>query len=206
MATIDYSTPATGGRRIEPARLLRVALACALAPMALGTVVIVLWLATSWGILAILGLGVLLVGFILFFIGLASLIWYARSCHAARLPWVRATLRATLLLLLNFPLAFAYIRLGQMWTIHFVNAGTTTIGGLVISDPVGRRWQVGPIAPGSRATRRIFPQGEGAITFSSTAPAGDAGVSGVVSGYYTPGLVGEHRSVTINADGSSISR
>lgn len=206
METISYSTPARDARRIEPARLLRTALACALAPMALGTIVIVLWLATSWDILAILGLGVLLVGFVLFFIGIASLIWYARSCHAARLPWLRTAVGTTLLLLLNFPLALGYIRLAQMWTIHFVNAGTAPIGNIVIADPMGRRWQVGSIAAGSRATRRIFPQGQGAITFSSTAPAGGTSVSGQVAGYCTSGLLGEHRTVIINADGSSTSR
>jgi hypothetical protein len=201
---IDYSAPIEHRVRIEPAKLLRAALTLAVLPIIFGTIVIALWLPTRWGILVGAGLWVVLFGLIFFLIGIATLFCYIAACRHGAVPWVRPALLTALLLLANVPIAAGYIELAALWKVNFVNRSAVTINSLIIADPMGSRWQLGPIPPGGRMSRWFLPDGEGAITFSASQPG--SGVNGTVEGYITSGMPGGAKTITINADGSYTSK
>src|SRR4051794_23588678 len=90
--------------------LYRIAIACGWLPMAAGITVFLLWLATDSGLFMVAGLFILLLGSLLFAIGIICLIIYAwrehRGRFASRKKILFRTAIAAAILVANFPIAF----------------------------------------------------------------------------------------------------
>lgn len=92
----------------------KVALVCGVAPLIVGVATFLLWLLTRWDTLMSFGLVVVIVSHIFFIVGCLAVVVYVRQARrdakAPRLAiWFRA-LGATLLLLVNFPVAHGIIK------------------------------------------------------------------------------------------------
>ena len=202
---VDYASPGTSRQR---GGTLAIAFGCALLPMAAGLIVTVAWLLTQATTLEMIGFFVILVGVVMFFVGmLCCLFETARGLRSQRAwrTWLPRVALAAGLLLANFPLAAACVSVTTLSRVHATNNSAAVVTNLVVSDPAGNTWQLGPIAPGKSTWRMMWLDGEGAVTYTATTnlTSGAVTSSGTLDGYITgPGTGGTYR-ITINPDGSS---
>jgi hypothetical protein len=202
---LDYARPTLGViRSIHPELALYVAMTCGLLPICSGTAAIVGWLTTRSGSFQVLGLLTILGGCVLFLFGGAALLAYAWRLWTTfdRLPKgpAIAAACAAFILLANFPVCAWYLSLSERALIRVVNASNAHVRSIVVTDPRGRSWDLGPLAPGER-TRRLLPLGgEGVVRFS-------AGVNGSVArGDVDPYISGNcpDHTITINPTGVTV--
>ena len=200
---LGYSAPATQ-RGSNPKRPLYIALGCGLLPAVVGTAVISLWLLTRHGSLPLFGLFTIFLGLACTLVGAVFLVIHFNEASAGRSrptrSWRVRGLLAGALLLGNFPLCAFYIWAAGLYTVRVVNAAGGNVSSFVVSDPAGQRWEMGPVAPGTRKTRLMDFNGEGAVTFSAN--VNGTVVTGDVDGYITSGMDGKTRTVTVNPDGT----
>ena len=199
---LDYADPLRAKKPRSPNFLLYVALACGLLPMGAGTIAIVGWFTTGWGIFRFVGLFTILGGCLLFLAGIATLFTYVRRewMTAPRLdakPLAAAALAAAILLG-NFPLCGLYLRLGQLSRIHFDNLGTTPVTNIALRYQGGRTTRYGPL-PAGRLSRHWI-EVRGADWMTVTATVNGAPIS---QDFYTSTDTGGTKDqVTFNANGS----
>jgi len=149
---------------------LRIATACALLPMGLGSLAFLGWLLTTGGLstggeaFVRLGIGTLIGGLALFPTGLVVL-----GLAARRGPPRKALLGRLLLLLVNVPLAFGYLQglgVAAIQRVEIVNRSSVPVEQLTLFA-CGRRARrdVGGLAPGARHVWRFSPPSEGTLEF-----------------------------------------
>ena len=199
--TLSYANPWAAPRPVNAAGYFWVALICGLVPMAVGTGVFVTWLVTRSNSLPIIGLFTIMGGGFLFVVGVATLVKYLVDSRSRPVRhWlVRGALAATILLA-NFPLACTYMSLAQRHTVVVTNKTSTTIDQVVLSDPIGKQWKKGPIAPGASVTFHLHSKGEGSVDFTATSSGRT--VKGTAIGFITTNQSGEHATIVLNPDGS----
>jgi len=148
----------------------RMAIACGLFPMLLGSAIFAAWLFSDLDALEIIGLIFIYGGIVLFAVGIVSLVMFVSRARkggiAHRIP---GTL-ALAVLLLNFPICAAYIFIAfAMESAHVVivvNCADMPIENLTLTDPTGRQFQTGTIGPGQFRHTCLDFSGEGAVQFS----------------------------------------
>ena len=140
--------------------------------MVLGSAIFAAWLFTDLDALEIVGLLFIYGGIALFVAGIASLIVFVKRAHKAESAYRRPATLALTILLVNFPLCAACVSVAfAMESAHFVtviNDADKPAEALTLTDPTGRRFQVGIVAPGQ--SRHACPDffGEGAVEYSLT--------------------------------------
>ena len=145
----------------KPAAALwhKLAIACGLLPMILGTAIFVAWLITDSDVLEIIGLLLVYGGVALLALGLVCLLAFVSRARKAGIAYRRARNWALVVLFLNFPLCAATIFLAfAMESAHhvtLVNRASAPVEDLVLTDPTGRRFAIGTI--GSGLSRHVCP-------------------------------------------------
>jgi len=146
------------------------AIACGLLPMLLGTAIFAAWLFTDYDALEIIGLLFIYGGIVLFVAGIVSLLVFVSRARMGGIAYRTPTTVALALLILNFPLCVAYVSIAfAMESAHVVTVVNRTdipIEALTLTDPIGRQFRVGTVAPGQ--VHHACPEfsGEGAVQFS----------------------------------------
>ena len=196
----DYARPVAGAR-LNNLPYLTVAVWCGALPLAVGTVVFALWLATGDRDLHAVGLLTILGGLLLFLVGTICLVAdAAKSAPGGR--WKRAAV--ALLLLANFPAAFTFIAAAAhiefSVTITVQNTGSATIDSFVVTVP-GVTKEMGPIPPGASRRVRIHPTADGAADYTMK----ESGVTstGPLIGYVSAGM-GGRCTVGVNGQSGSV--
>jgi hypothetical protein len=147
---------------------MRLAVACAIVPMAVGIFVFLAWLFTRWGGWILAGFATIALGLAAFAVGLWA--WDRFVREGLRLPvplrrrQVFVSYALAALLLLNFPLAgtlvYLYKEVASSWIVVLHNEGSES---LVNVEVFGRRVhkEIGTVASGesSRATLRGLADG-----------------------------------------------
>lgn len=197
---LQYANPSVLRPKFD---LYRATVACGAVPLITGGAVFTLWYATRWRWLQELGLFVIFAGTVAFAAGCAMLLLHVRSRVRTAIErptrfLARAAL-ATILLLVNFPVAFVCCRvawfLESQHAIAVTNAGSATIDSFIVTGP-GINHEFGPIQPGNTSNHAFQVTTDGELTFSMT--VGQTASSGIVEGYVTNDLGGDTR-VTVNA-------
>lgn len=209
--TLSYERPRDRNRPrahlLRPHVALRVAFVCGVAPAALGTLIIVLWLATRYDGLLLAGFFNILLGLAGVCIGIVALVCYFRVSRESdgrpRRVWLRGAL-AGAVLVLNFPLCLAYVRVydnvSNRFIVTVVNAASQPIDSFFVTDPSGGRLVFGNVQPGQMVTRHFRPRGDGEVAFRAVVAG--ATTDGVVSHYVTDGMSGGSATVVVNPGGS----
>lgn len=183
-------------------RSYKIAVACGVLPLLAGTITFGAWLATDSDALMLVGISVILVGLGLFVAGAIALRRFVVSAKKAAVSYVRRTVIVAAILVLNFPLALAYMAIADtMVTGIFVtiaNDFSGPIRNLVVTDPRGATFPVENIEPGSRHSSCFDFSGEGTVKFSMTASG--LAHSGILIGYITPSM-GLRAELRLTADG-----
>ena len=203
---VDYASPVTRSSR-RTNRTIAAALVCAMLPMSAGLLVTVLWLFTRSPSLKFIGFLVIVAGGFLFLAGGICCVVYIFESIAGARPthrWLPRLALATLLLLLNFPLAHACITMAKMSRVRVMNNSAGAIKSFIVRDPRGSTWQLGPIAAGRSTSKWMTFDGEGAVTYTATTqlPRGTINTGGTINPYISHSMLGETHTVTINADGT----
>ena len=156
---------------LEPRPALRLATACGLAPMALGSLGFFGWLISTGGIgsegdlFIMLGIAALGGGPVLFVIGLGALA-VARRRGAPTPPLVRRAL----LLFANFPLAAIYLLglgVAAIQCVEVVNLGDVPIQDVTLVACGSARYETEELGPGERFVWRFDPPSEGMLTVAA---------------------------------------
>jgi hypothetical protein len=189
---------------VSPQAWLRAALACSLAPLAVGMSIFVLWLPTRWDFLMPLGLLTILGATALFPVGVVCVMRYvvrSRDTGLVDRVGARAVLAAGLLVL-NFPAGGIVVVAANAWrtrcTVTFVNASDRPVDDFLVlaGEPVGT---TGPVPKGRRPTVMFRLAGEGTIRYRIV--VGAQVEEGVIEGYADTGTGGDWK-VTREPDGS----
>ena len=155
----------------EPRAALRLATACGLAPMALGSLGFFGWLISTGGIASegdafiALGIAALTGGPVLFLIGLGALA-VARRRGAP----TRSLVRRALLLAANFPLAAIYflgLGVAAIQRVEVVNLGDVAIQDVTVVACRSARHEAEEHGPGKRLVWRFTPPSEGMLQVSA---------------------------------------
>jgi multisubunit Na+/H+ antiporter MnhB subunit len=119
---IDYASPAEPDK---PSSLVRAAKFLGLAPLIAGCLIFLLWIPTRSVGLALAGLLNIAVGTILFLIGMLILFMHLSRLQGPRrfARFLSSSWLALLLLLINFPTAYAIIRAVDYIETHYPNSG-----------------------------------------------------------------------------------
>jgi len=173
-------------------RLLRCVIACGAIPLAVGTLIYALWLATRWDGLTVAGFFWIPIGFAVILVGLIALLWHFTEQMARReLTWARFgnVVLTAALLLINFPTAAFFVfsarDISSKYTLKVVNNSDRVIESFVASAP-GVNIEFGSMSPGHSMQRSMHFSTEGELTF--TARDHDGELTGVIEGYVTNGL------------------
>lgn len=164
----------------------RIGLFSVLAPMTLGTAAFVTWLVSHWDILMLDGLVTIVVGLLLFPIGIFALVMWMRRAS----PRKKFCLLLCLLFL-NFPLAWGMISYASYYVVirHEVtvtNNASVPVTQIYFTDPMGNDYQMDNV-PAGTSLSQLFPfAGEGSVHYRMTVENKEA--SGVLLGYITGGI------------------
>lgn len=127
----------------------RIAIACGLVPMVLGTVIFVAWLFTDLDALEIIGVLFIYGGVLLFAVGIGSLSAFVSRARKAGSTYRKPTALALAILVLNLPLCAAYISIAfaleSAHVVAVVNRAGMPIEGLTLTDPAGQKFRVGTV-------------------------------------------------------------
>jgi hypothetical protein len=201
--TLDYAST----NRPEPSVWLsRIAIACAIAPLVLGTLIFVAYLLshnTVWAGLGLLMLGVGTIGSGISAICVIVELWQGK--HSTPEAWRRAkrsALLVVIILVISCMAAGLYAQVGSrmLETFDFVvlNNGTTKIDSFVVSFPSGSN-EIGPIAPGRQAKTSFQLGRDGAIGFTMTRAGATTQAS--VRPYAIAGPIAESIRLVVNDNG-----
>ena len=148
----------------------RIAIACGLLPMILGTAIFTEWLFTDLDTLEIIGLWLIYGGIALFAIGIFSLRVFVSHARRRGILYRKPTAWALAVLLMNFPLCAAYVSIAfAMESAHVVTVvdrAALPIEGLILTDPAGRQFRIGTVEPGEARHACLDFSGEGAVQFA----------------------------------------
>jgi hypothetical protein len=210
MMQLDYAGPSTSSSPWGNWLMYRVVLVMGIAPTIFGTLVFAVWVITRNERLFPVGEQTINVGTVIVAIGGVLLVvfavreWFA---HYTRKRWIiRRLLWGGLVLLMNFPLAAAYIGitlyLMSFATVTVVNAGSKTVESFVVKG-AGVNVEMGPIRPGGSVTRQYRIGQDSAVTFLGR--KGERKLTGVIDGYQQAGPTkGSYADiVTIDDDGKA---
>lgn len=187
----------------KPAAALwhKLAIACGLLPMILGTAIFVAWLITDSDVLEIIGLLLVYGGVALLALGLVCLLAFVSRARKAGIAYRRARNWALVVLFLNFPLCAATIFLAFAMesanVVTLVNNAAVPIEAMILSDPQGRQFHVGSIQPGQDHQACFGFAGEGAVRFSFNAQGTPH--AGILIGYLA-GPLGSRATLTLSRD------
>ena len=183
---------------------LRAARALALAPLGLGLGVFLLWRATDWDLLMVVGVCVIWFGVAATLLGAVLLAVGWRQALRAGLPPRRVHLRAVVtavLLLANYPAAAALFdaawRDRTAYVVRLRNDSASPWSDLVLEGG-GVRREVGALAPGASIKVRMWFEADGNLALRGTAAAGPTTTE--VEGYVTRNL-GARATVVLQPDG-----
>ena len=150
----------------------RAAIACGLVPMVLGSAIFAAWLFTDLDALEIIGLLFIYVGIVLFAAGIVSLFVFVKRARKAGTAYRKPATWALAVLLLNVPLCAAYVSVAfameSAHSVTVINDADKPVEALTLTDPTGRRFQVGIVAPGQSRHACLDLSGEGAVEYSLT--------------------------------------
>lgn len=183
-------------------RWYRIAVACGVLPLLVGTITFGAWLATDSDVLILVGITVILAGLGLFVAGAIALGRFVVSARKAAVSCVGRASVAAAILLLNFPLALAYMAIADTMVsgifVTIANDFSGPIRDLVLTDPRGETFAFESIEPGSEHASCPGLSGEGTVKFSMTA----SGLvrRGILIGYITPSM-GVKAELRLTADG-----
>jgi hypothetical protein len=187
----------------DPAALLRVAYFCGLAPMAVGTIALLGWLAFRHLAFQIVGICTIPVGLVLFAVGSIAAVrhlWIsARTDTRPVRRWLWPGVAACLVLVANFPLCAYYVWVSGRETVRVVNLTGATLDSFVVVDTRGRPWEMGPVPVGGRRSRGFDFSADGSVGFR--AAFGGKPVEGMIESYWSGGT-GSEWTVTLNPDGT----
>jgi hypothetical protein len=179
----------------------RMAIACGLFPMFLGSAVFAAWLFTDLDALEIIGLILIYSGIVPFAVGIVSLVMFIFRARKGGIAHRIPAAVAFAVLLLNFPLCAAYIFIAfAMESAHVVtvvNRADMPIESLSLTDPTGRQFQAGTIGPGQLRHTCLDFSGEGAVRFSLNVN-GEAR-AGTLIGYLADPL-GSHATLRLSEE------
>lgn len=179
--SLEYAKPADAGPL--PPWVLRVAVLCGVMPMVCGIVIVALYRLTWWRELEKAAVVCIGGGLLLFAIGAAALTWYATvaKSRGMKATWTVPAIAA--LLLLNFPVCLACIRVGvqakSIFRVVVINEGRTALKDVKIIDHVAglgsATFERQQIAPGERFSQDV------SLALSSESVEVSAKVDGVPS-------------------------
>lgn len=166
-STIDYAT------RPPPPRYqsaYRYAIILGAIPMALGTLIFLLWLIIRADAFEALGFFNILLGCVLVLAGSVNLAMFAfgeiRAGAARENNFRRRVTLAALMLFGNFPLALSYVlladALARAVTVHVHNSGSVPVNAVLCSP--GGRDESDVIEPGETRRMRVNISGEGSLS------------------------------------------
>lgn len=151
----------------------KIAIACGLLPLVAGTITFVAWLMSYQYELMLVGYYVILGGLVCFLVGVITLCRYFHGARKAGDSHVRPTVIGAAILLLNFPVAFAYLAVvGGMETgilLTIKNDSSAPIRNFVLIDPRGKNYPVVDIKPHSTYSSCFDLRGEGGVKYSMSA-------------------------------------
>jgi len=168
--SLDYAPVSTTHDHLRRARIFRrIALGCALAPMAVGIAIVVLFGMTEWGWLTLAGLIMLPIGSLAVLTGLIFVLFsiLEERAHARKtatpLRWLAAIVM-TLLLFSNFVVAAGCIQAGiflsfRAWVIVDVRNDTPARIDRCVIRAAGSSRTAGPLLPGNSMAEsfRLLP-------------------------------------------------
>lgn len=168
----------------------KIAIACGVLPLLVGTITFGAWLATDLDELELFGITVIVGGLILFVIGLVALDRFATNGKRIEVTYKKPAAIAAAILLLNFPVALAYMAVAaSMENSFFVTIESDfpePIRDLVLTDPRGTGFRLEEIEPGSARSACYDFSGEGEVLYSMA--LGDDTQNGVLIGYITSNM------------------
>lgn len=174
---------------------LKLATACALIPLILGTGIYIAWRITRWDWLALAGYFLILVGLAFFALGTVLLVlyWRKNSRHEPKMgsrPLLKISLVSGLLLV-NFPAAGFYawsaLDLKTRYTVQVTNKSKEPIDSFVLTGP-GVKVELGPIASADHTIQHFHVAGEGPLNFKAV--QGGLEIMGQIDGYVATNLGG----------------
>jgi hypothetical protein len=153
----------------------RIALICGAVPLLLGSLLFLLWIATTWDGLMTAGIFTIYGGLGLFFIGLVALTRYAwLALRAGELPRRKiagSVATALLLLLANFPVAWgivgAVVAIDTRYTIRVRNDSDQPLNHVRLFGG-GATVAIFSIPAHSSTERSLWFQNEGELRFEAT--------------------------------------
>ncbi|MGQ0633353.1 MAG: hypothetical protein ACT4QC_01985 [Planctomycetaceae bacterium] len=167
----------------------RAAVALGLLPLATGIGIFLLWLILRWDWLIFAGILTIYAGVACVAAGFACLVIYIAKTRESRPVTGAATVAAILILLANFPcawaIAYAAAYVHSMYSVTIVNNSPTTLHDVVLPSTGA---SFGSIRSGEKRTRQFHVTIEGSLDFHATCDG--QRISGNIEGYVTPGMGG----------------
>ncbi|MDX1975624.1 MAG: hypothetical protein SFT92_08145 [Rickettsiales bacterium] len=152
----------------------RISLHCALFPLITGLVIFIAWIASKAFWLLLLGVIAMLMGSLLYMVGMLALIPATIKARKTGMPYLRKTIGLFVLLSLNIPMAIgmttyaSYLDV-ESYTRHSVTVVNNTdraINKIIITDPEGNPYTIDNISPLSQSRYSFGFQGEGEVRYA----------------------------------------
>ncbi|MDX1402349.1 MAG: hypothetical protein R3245_10535 [Kiloniellales bacterium] len=148
----------------------KMAIACGLTPIVLGTAIFAAWLRNDSDVLEVIGLLTIFGGVVVVAIGIVCLVTFGIKAREKATVNRTGTTAAVAVLALNFPLCAFYVYIAfameSAYLVTVVNRSDLSIENLMLTDPRGHRFQASSVGPGR--VHRLCPHfsGEGAVNYS----------------------------------------
>ncbi len=196
--TLDYSNRPNAYRRTH--YWLNVALFCGAAPLVAGTIIITLFLTTYYQSLMGAGIVNILVGLVLFVVGVISLVvyrWLSPRMEYRSAWQMKSGPRVALLLLANFPSCWLCIHWARESPVTVVNQTGVAIDSFTFIDWNSNKIEYGSIGMGASRRAWIFPPGGGNLHYTAITSGGM--IEGEADIYLDPDDMGHPETVVITA-------
>lgn len=133
-------------------------------------------------------------GFLLFILlGFISVGAFVRQSRRSNTPYIRRTLLAIVLLLMNFPagagLAYFALTIKTAYVIQILNNTNQAIETIKLTDPKGHEFVLAPVSPHEQIQQTLRFEGEGQVKYRLE--IGGIVKTGILLGYITNNMGGQ---------------